>query len=99
MPVVTPGVVARIKGGFPVQNNRPRTFCRYFAIVVISGVVIKRTYCIGNAILSISFIALTLLCKWGAVDEGRAGCSWYKRSYVTLVYSQVRYSHHVLLSL
>ena len=46
-PVVTLGVVARIKRGFLVQNNRPRTFCRYFAIVVllISGVVIKRTYC------------------------------------------------------
>ena len=38
--VVTSGVVARIRGGFSVQKNRPQKTCRYFAIVATKGVVI-----------------------------------------------------------
>jgi len=45
--VVTPGVVAISKSGLPVQKNRPRKVCRYFAIVGTKGVVIKNIYCIG----------------------------------------------------
>jgi len=39
--VVTPGVVAITKSGFPVQKNRSRKVCRCFATVGTKGVVIK----------------------------------------------------------
>ncbi len=39
------GVVAITKSGLPVQKNRPRKICRYFAIVDTKGVVLKNTYC------------------------------------------------------
>lgn len=49
---VTPGVVARKKGGFLVQENRPLRFCRYIAIVVKMGVVKKKIYCMPDSEIS-----------------------------------------------